>query len=179
MAAVDLHLPLAYTPESKLALPEPPPDPEPQPDLKECSVRGCHQKVPISAHTKMCEGCRGRHRVYATTKRMKRKQEKAALQNIVGNFVSQSGTGQGANGSTELGEEEAAQGVSAGQDPYHVKVIMIIRAIWSLSDKGLKGTPVVAEPNIGVPRGAFGHGYAPSDWRSGPVSFNVFRALVF
>ncbi len=27
----------------------------------------------------MCEGCRGRHRKYATTKRAKRKQEKAAV----------------------------------------------------------------------------------------------------
>jgi hypothetical protein len=179
MAAVDLHLPLAYTPESNLALPEPPPDPELQPDLKECSVRGCHQKVPISAHTKMCEGCRGRHRVYATTKRMKRKQEKAALQNIVGNFVNQSGTGQGTDGSTELGKEEAAQGLSAGQGPQSVKVIVIIRSTVSLSDKGWKGTPAVAEPNIGVARGAFGHGYPPSDWGSGPVSFNTLRAIVF
>lgn len=168
MAAVDLYLPLAYTPESNLAPPEPSSDPEQQPDLKECSVRGCHQKVPISAHTKMCEGCRGRHRVYATTKRMKRKLEKAKLQNIVGNFVNQSGMKAGA----ELGEEDATPGVSAGQDQYNVQVIMNIKLAASLSDKGLKGTVVVSEINVGIPSGAFE--YAPGHWDNSQVDLIVF-----
>ncbi|KAH6908832.1 hypothetical protein BKA70DRAFT_1426714 [Coprinopsis sp. MPI-PUGE-AT-0042] len=147
MAAVDLYFPLAYTPEPNPALPEPPPDPEPQLERKECSVRGCHQKVPTSAHTKMCEGCRGRHRVYATTKRMKRKLEKATLQNIVGKFVNQSATGPGMNGSIQLGEGEASPLGSAGQDHQNVQ-----------------GTIVVADINVGVPSGALGNGYAPKSW---------------
>lgn len=47
---------------------------------KICSVRGCRRFVDPNAQTKMCEECRGRHRVYATTKRMRRKLEKAAIQ---------------------------------------------------------------------------------------------------
>jgi hypothetical protein len=44
-----------------------------------CSVRGCKRKVTPDSGTKMCEVCRGRHRIYATTKRARRKLEKAAV----------------------------------------------------------------------------------------------------
>lgn len=46
---------------------------------KECSVRGCHRVLSADAQMKMCEECRGRHRVYATTKRQRRKLEKEAV----------------------------------------------------------------------------------------------------
>ncbi|GBE89017.1 hypothetical protein SCP_1500190 [Sparassis crispa] len=44
-----------------------------------CSVRGCGSELPNDYAHKMCETCRGRHRVYANTKRAKRKMEKAAM----------------------------------------------------------------------------------------------------
>lgn len=47
--------------------------------LRKCSVRGCSNDVMPDARTKMCEVCRGKHRVYATTKRAKRKLEKEAV----------------------------------------------------------------------------------------------------
>ncbi|EIN08733.1 hypothetical protein PUNSTDRAFT_143467 [Punctularia strigosozonata HHB-11173 SS5] len=52
------------------------------PDLgptKHCSVRGCSVLLSANALTKMCDGCRERHREYALTKRRKRKAEKAAV----------------------------------------------------------------------------------------------------
>ena len=52
--------------------------------LKECSVRGCRRFLDPNVQNKMCEECRGRHRVYATTKRMRRKKEKAALEGTMG-----------------------------------------------------------------------------------------------
>jgi hypothetical protein len=48
-------------------------DGEPRP----CSVRGC-TSMTTGVGKKMCDVCRGRHRVYASTKRAKRKLEKAA-----------------------------------------------------------------------------------------------------
>ncbi|KAI8986767.1 hypothetical protein BD414DRAFT_486981 [Trametes punicea] len=48
---------------------------------KRCSVKGCAAPLPPAYPHKMCEECRGRHRVYATTKRAKRKMEKALLNN--------------------------------------------------------------------------------------------------
>jgi hypothetical protein len=47
--------------------------------LRRCSVKGCGKDLPPDYSLKMCEDCRGRHRKYATTKRAKRKQEKAAV----------------------------------------------------------------------------------------------------
>lgn len=44
-----------------------------------CSVRGCTSVLPLNYGNKMCDVCRGRHRIYASTKRAKRKMEKAAL----------------------------------------------------------------------------------------------------
>jgi len=46
---------------------------------RRCSVRGCVSIIPADSTNKMCEACRGRHRVYAMTKRAKRKMEKEAL----------------------------------------------------------------------------------------------------
>lgn len=46
---------------------------------RRCSVRGCVSIIPADSTTKMCEACRGRHRIYAMTKRAKRKMEKEAL----------------------------------------------------------------------------------------------------
>ncbi|KAF8838408.1 hypothetical protein BDN67DRAFT_95359 [Paxillus ammoniavirescens] len=48
-------------------------------EVRRCSVRGCHMALPPDAANKMCDECRGRHRIYAMTKRAKRKQEKAAI----------------------------------------------------------------------------------------------------
>ncbi|KIK79533.1 hypothetical protein PAXRUDRAFT_276502 [Paxillus rubicundulus Ve08.2h10] len=48
-------------------------------EVRRCSVRGCHMALPPEVANKMCDECRGRHRVYAMTKRAKRKQEKAAI----------------------------------------------------------------------------------------------------
>ncbi|EJF63775.1 hypothetical protein DICSQDRAFT_179027 [Dichomitus squalens LYAD-421 SS1] len=50
-----------------------------QDDPKYCSVKGCSASLPSGYPHKMCEECRGRHRVYAMTKRAKRKMEKALL----------------------------------------------------------------------------------------------------
>ncbi|KII84619.1 hypothetical protein PLICRDRAFT_57585 [Plicaturopsis crispa FD-325 SS-3] len=47
-----------------------------------CSVRGCSKTLQPDSGTKMCEGCRGRHRIYASTKRAKRKREKDAIQGL-------------------------------------------------------------------------------------------------
>ncbi|KAI0827030.1 hypothetical protein BC628DRAFT_192741 [Trametes gibbosa] len=49
------------------------------PDAKRCSVKGCATPLPPDSPHKMCEVCRGRHRIYANTKRAKRKSEKALL----------------------------------------------------------------------------------------------------
>jgi hypothetical protein len=51
---------------------------------KTCSVRGCRRKVDPGSGTKMCEVCRSRHRIYATTKRARRKLEKAAVSGMRG-----------------------------------------------------------------------------------------------
>lgn len=51
----------------------------PNPSLRRCSVKGCAKDLSPDYALKMCEECRGRHRKYATTKRAKRKQEKAAI----------------------------------------------------------------------------------------------------
>ncbi|KAH9017125.1 hypothetical protein EDB83DRAFT_2438409 [Lactarius deliciosus] len=50
-----------------------------QSSLRRCSVKGCGKDLPQEYALKMCDDCRGRHRKYATTKRAKRKQEKAAV----------------------------------------------------------------------------------------------------
>lgn len=44
-----------------------------------CSVRACKRNIDPDSGTKMCEVCRGKHRIYATTKRARRKLEKAAV----------------------------------------------------------------------------------------------------
>ncbi|KAH9926696.1 uncharacterized protein B0H18DRAFT_1005159 [Fomitopsis serialis] len=44
-----------------------------------CTVKGCTVILLSDYLHKMCEACRGRHRIYAMTKRAKRKMEKAAL----------------------------------------------------------------------------------------------------
>lgn len=46
---------------------------------RKCSVKGCQSDLPHDYTLKMCAACRERHRVYATTKRAKRKLEKALL----------------------------------------------------------------------------------------------------
>jgi hypothetical protein len=51
----------------------------PQGALKQCSVKGCTETLTSDDTNKMCDGCRGRHRIYANTKRAKRKLEKAAI----------------------------------------------------------------------------------------------------
>ncbi|KAI0072086.1 hypothetical protein K474DRAFT_1668233 [Panus rudis PR-1116 ss-1] len=49
-----------------------------------CSVRGCSAMLPPEYQQKMCEACRSRHRIYASTKRAKRKAEKMAMGGQVG-----------------------------------------------------------------------------------------------
>lgn len=44
-----------------------------------CSVKNCGKELPESHSGKMCDECRGRHRVYASTKRQKRKMEKMTV----------------------------------------------------------------------------------------------------
>jgi hypothetical protein len=53
----------------------------PEATPRQCSVRGCTQFVTDGLNNKMCDACRGRHRIYATTKRARRKLEKAAVAN--------------------------------------------------------------------------------------------------
>lgn len=53
--------------------------PSSNPSLRRCSVKGCAKDLSPDYPLKMCETCRCRHRKYATTKRAKRKQEKAAV----------------------------------------------------------------------------------------------------
>ena len=53
-----------------------------------CSVRGCTSILPQGYGNKMCDTCRGRHRIYASTKRAKRKMEKAALGMVDGTVQS-------------------------------------------------------------------------------------------
>lgn len=55
----------------------------PQNALKQCSVKGCTETLTSDDTNKMCDGCRSRHRVYANTKRARRKLEKAALATAV------------------------------------------------------------------------------------------------
>lgn len=45
-----------------------------------CSVRGCSFVIEAASTNKMCLACRGKHRIYASTKRTRRKLEKAAVQ---------------------------------------------------------------------------------------------------
>ena len=52
-------------------------------ETKQCSVRGCTLLLPLSSSNKVCEMCRGKHRVYASTKRARRKMEKAAVAGVV------------------------------------------------------------------------------------------------
>lgn len=49
-----------------------------------CSVRGCTAPLSPEYPHKMCEACRERHRVYASTKRAKRKMEKSVLNSQTG-----------------------------------------------------------------------------------------------
>ncbi|PBK94825.1 hypothetical protein ARMGADRAFT_1011701 [Armillaria gallica] len=46
---------------------------------RRCTVRGCGQMLDANSPNKMCESCRGKHRRYASTKRARRKLEKAAI----------------------------------------------------------------------------------------------------
>ncbi|CAL1709103.1 unnamed protein product [Somion occarium] len=55
--------------------------------LRQCSVRGCTTVLPPDYLQKMCESCRGRHRIYASTKRAKRKMEKLAIGGQLGPVV--------------------------------------------------------------------------------------------
>ena len=57
--------------------------PRPQGALKQCSVKGCTETLTFDDTNKMCDGCRSRHRIYANTKRARRKLEKAAIANAV------------------------------------------------------------------------------------------------
>ncbi|KAK0473753.1 hypothetical protein IW261DRAFT_1503266 [Armillaria novae-zelandiae] len=49
------------------------------PAQRRCTVRGCGQMLDANSPNKMCESCRGKHRRYASTKRARRKLEKAAI----------------------------------------------------------------------------------------------------
>ncbi|VDC07400.1 unnamed protein product [Peniophora sp. CBMAI 1063] len=55
------------------------PDAPTSSSLRKCSVKNCGRELPESHNGKMCDECRGRHRVYASTKRQKRKMEKMAV----------------------------------------------------------------------------------------------------
>ncbi|KAJ6623053.1 hypothetical protein B0H10DRAFT_2010932, partial [Mycena sp. CBHHK59/15] len=64
---------------------------------RECSVRGCANPVQLSSGNKMCEACREKHRVYASTKRARRKAEKGLVSRLSGAAASASGTAEGAD----------------------------------------------------------------------------------
>ena len=68
-----------------------------------CSVRGCTSILPYDYGNKMCDICRGRHRIYASTKRAKRKMEKAALGMQSGWIPSEEG---GQEGETSVPRQE-------------------------------------------------------------------------
>lgn len=57
----------------------PPALPHESANPKECSVKGCSGMILPGRPHKMCDECRGRHRVYAMTKRAKRKMEKSLI----------------------------------------------------------------------------------------------------
>ena len=59
--------------------PNQPSDPAASSPARKCSVKNCGKELPESHSGKMCDECRGRHRVYASTKRQKRKMEKMAV----------------------------------------------------------------------------------------------------
>ncbi|KAF9029147.1 hypothetical protein BDZ89DRAFT_1065672 [Hymenopellis radicata] len=46
---------------------------------RRCTVKGCQRPIEPESPNKMCESCRGKHRIYASTKRARRKLEKAAV----------------------------------------------------------------------------------------------------
>ena len=75
---------MSYAPQAPLAF-YPPTDvgAEQQPGapsaLRRCSVKNCSRPLPDAYTGKMCDVCRGRHRIYASTKRAKRKMEKLVL----------------------------------------------------------------------------------------------------
>lgn len=46
---------------------------------RRCTVKGCQRPIELESPNKMCESCRGKHRIYASTKRARRKLEKAAV----------------------------------------------------------------------------------------------------
>lgn len=51
--------------------------------LKQCSVKGCADTLSTNDPNRMCNSCRSRHRIYASTKRARRKLEKAAIATAV------------------------------------------------------------------------------------------------
>jgi hypothetical protein len=57
---------------------EPSNQPGPSTPARICSVKNCSNQLSVDYNRKMCEVCRGRHRIYASTKRAKRKMEKIA-----------------------------------------------------------------------------------------------------
>lgn len=80
--------------------------------VRYCSVRGCATVLPFDYSNKMCETCRSRHRTYASTKRAKRKQEKAML-------GAQAGTAWSANGEPA---DDAPSARAALQTPTDLEV---------------------------------------------------------
>ncbi|KAI0042822.1 hypothetical protein FA95DRAFT_1563936 [Auriscalpium vulgare] len=85
MASTSGPAAMSYFPEHVFPQPSPTTEPTVEPDAstssetRRCSVKGCSKPLPNDYTLKMCETCRGRHRIYATTKRAKRKMEKAAV----------------------------------------------------------------------------------------------------
>ena len=67
-----------YSPSNEVV-----PTPESSGEQKRCTVRGCRLFIDANSTNKMCESCRGKHRIYASTKRAKRKLEKAAVSELV------------------------------------------------------------------------------------------------
>ena len=66
------------SPTQQHALPQQESQDLPEPSNRKCSVKNCPIVLDSDYNGKMCQECRGRHRIYASTKRAKRKMEKLA-----------------------------------------------------------------------------------------------------
>lgn len=85
-----------------------------------CSIKGCSNALLPGYDHRMCEPCRGRHRIYAMTKRAKRKMEKAAL---LGNaFQNEDG-----QGNMEMSPADPVQIREVSRYPHRLEIVWLSR----------------------------------------------------
>ncbi|THH09620.1 hypothetical protein EW146_g8635 [Bondarzewia mesenterica] len=94
------------------------------PVLRHCSVKGCSKALPVGYTLKMCDACRGRHRIYANTKRAKRKMEKAAVGGVqhIGHAVSPLAPPASASGVSSAAIEPSSSRSQTQQESYETHV---------------------------------------------------------